>query len=65
MKTQTKKQLLSELTKAIGKSLRAFFKSILYRLWRYETQSDRRDRIRAMQALLDAEHKDRLGWSCN
>lgn len=65
MKTQTKKQLLSELGKAIGKSLKAFFKNILYHLWRYETQTDRKNRIRAMQALLDAEHKERLGWSCN
>lgn len=65
MKTQTKKQLLSELGKAIGKSLMAFFKNILYRLLRYETQTDRKNRIRAMQALLDAEHKERLRWSCN
>lgn len=64
MKTQTTKQLLSELGKAIGKSLMAFFKNILYRLWRYESQTDRQNRIRAMQALLDAEHKTRLGWSC-
>ena len=65
MKTQTKKQLLSELGKAIGKSLMAFFKSILYRLWRYETNTDRQTRVREMQALLDAEHKSKLGWSCN
>ena len=64
MKTQTTKQLLSELGKAIGKSLMAFFKNILYRLWRYESQTDRQNRIRSMQALLDAEHKTRLGWSC-
>jgi len=65
MKTQTTKQLLTELRQAIGKFLMAYFKSILFRLWRYETQSDRRNRISAMQALLDAEHKEKLGWSCN
>lgn len=65
MKKQTSKQLLAELGKAVGKSLMAFFKSILYRLWRYETPTDRKNRVRRMQMLLDAEHKSKLGLSCN
>lgn len=65
MKKQTSKQLLAELGKAVGKSLMAFFKSILYRLWRFETQTDRNNRVRKMQMLLDAEHKSKLGLSCN
>ena len=52
-----------ELGKAIGKSLMAFFKSVLYNLWRIETEKDRKTRVRAMQALLDEEHKGRLGWA--
>ena len=52
-----------ELGKAIGKSLMAFFKSVLYNLWRIETEKDRKARVRAMQDLLDEEHKGRLGWA--
>ena len=64
MRTQNISRLSSEPQKAIGTSLMAFFKSILYRTCRFETENDRKIRIQAMQALLDAEHKGRLGWSC-
>lgn len=63
MKTQKITRLTTELMKAIGNSLMAFFKSILYRLCRFETEKDRKARIKAMQELLDAEHKGRLGWA--
>jgi len=59
MRTEPVSKLLCELAEAIGKTLVAFFKTMLYRIWRYESESDREERIRAMQALLDAEH----GWA--
>lgn len=52
--------LSEQLVKAIRESLMAFFKSLLYRLCRYESEDDRRKRISAMQALLDAEHAGRV-----
>lgn len=64
MRTQNITRLSTELLKAIGNYLMAFSKSILYRTCRFETENDRKMRIQAMQALLDAEHKGRLGWSC-
>ena len=63
MRTQNISRLSTEPQKAIGNSLMAFFKSILYRTCRFETENDRKMRIQAMQALLDTEHKGRLGWS--
>lgn len=62
MVTITPKDALRALAFHVAKNTYRAISKLLYKLFNFEFEAERRWRVKHMQALLDADHKERLGW---